>query len=98
MKRYNLQALGNVETFLEKIPRKKKSLVVNSIISNALKSNKINEILIAFFTDKEIKELFGDGKNKTESVKKEKLASDKKEKNDTTRNNNEEDSTFKVEI
>jgi len=97
MKRYNLQALGNVETFLEKIPRKKKSLVVNLIISNALKSNKINEVLTAFFTDEEIKELFGDKSNKKESVKKGKSISSQEEKNSPTENK-EEDSTFKVEI
>lgn len=88
MKRYNLQAFGNVETFLEKIPRKQKSLVVNSIISNALKSNKIKEILMAFFTDKEIKELFADKKDDKTPIKEEKIVNV----------DEEESSSFKVKI
>ena len=89
MKRYNLQALGNVETFLEKIPRKKRSLVINSIVSNVLKSNKLNEILTTFFTDEEIEELFVDKKKSKTTVKKEDSTNNKEEK---------EDSTFKVEV
>lgn len=89
MKRYNLQALGNVETFLEKIPRKKKSLVINALVSHVLKSSKLDEILTTFFTDEEIKELFGNKKNSKKIVKKEESTSIKEE---------EKESSFKVEI
>lgn len=94
MKRYNLQAFGNVETFLEKIPRKKKSLVVNAIISNALKSNKLNEILVTFFTHEEIEELFNNKKTVTKKEEGKKTTGNAKEKEVVEK----KDSTFKVEI
>lgn len=87
MKRYNLQAFGNVETFLEKIPRKKRSLVINSIISHVLKSNKKNEILTTFFTDEEIEELFVSKENNISPTKKDKSTSV-----------DEKDTSFKIKI
>ena len=41
MTRCNIQVFGNVKTFLEKVPKKKKSFVINAIISSVLKTTKL---------------------------------------------------------
>jgi hypothetical protein len=99
MTRCNIQVFGNVKTFLDKIPKKKKSIVVNAIISSVLKSNKINEILTTFFTNNEIVELFGkeiELQDTSGSSKKQGkvIVSEKKTKDE----HHEKDDSFKVEI
>ncbi|WP_457748599.1 hypothetical protein [Sulfurimonas sp.] len=94
MARYNLLLEGRAEEFLKKIPGRKKSLVINSILIDFLKNRKKEKILESFFTEFEIKTILDfDKKSSLQNSKKteKKISSEKPDKK-------EEQKAFQVEL
>ena len=97
MARYNFQVYGDADSFLCKLPSRKKSLVVNAIILQCLKSSKIKEILSIYFTEEEIGVILDkEIKEKKPLKKREEKREEKREKKPKVDDKSSEN--FKIEI
>ncbi len=99
MTRCNIQVFGNVKTFLEKVPKKKKVFCYKCNYLQCFKNNKIDEILTSFFTEDEIDKLFS---KKEKTSKCSTPPSRQKSKDDIESSSKEDeennDTSFKFEL
>ena len=57
MTRFNLQFGGKAEELLKRIKGRRKSILLNSIVGEAIRTGKIKEHLSTFFSNEEIEEI-----------------------------------------
>ena len=64
MARYNINLFGEADDFFKKLPKRRKSIALNAIISFALKDKKIIAVLRNSFTEDQLNKIFNKSKER----------------------------------
>jgi hypothetical protein len=100
LSRYNLLIEGNADDFLKKIKGRRKSLIVNAILANAITNTnkKIEKVLENYFSKEEVSFLLNKDNQVNKDSPPQDIPKDEKIVVKTTNNETKQNGEFKVKI